>query len=301
LDRLEAMSVLIAAAETGSLSKASRKLGQPLATVSRKVADLESHLKASLLTRSAKGLELTDAGRSYVAAAKSILEQVSEAERAASGEYSEPKGQLTVTAPAMFGRLHVLPVVTEFLAAFPNVSVGLMLMDRIAHFQDDQVDIALRIGALPDSALIATRLGSIRRVMCASPTYLKAQGEPKTLGDLADHHVISFDSAPGPTNWTFCQNGKDTVAEIRPRLGVTTIEAAIDAGLAGAGLARVMSYQVAEHVGAGKLKVVLKDFEHPPAPVHLVHDKTGRLPVKLRAFLDFAIPRLRKRLNVIAL
>ena len=159
LDRLDAMSMLLSAVESGSLSKASRKLGLPLATVSRKVAELESHLNASLLIRSSRGLELTPAGRSYVTAARAILEQLTEAERAAAGEYMEPKGDLVVTAPTMFGRLHVLPVVTQFLAAYPDVAVGLALTDRVAHFLDDQVDVALRIGALPDSSLISTRLG----------------------------------------------------------------------------------------------------------------------------------------------
>src|ERR1700754_3311389 len=171
LDHLEAMSVLLAAVESGSLSKASRNLRLPLATVSRKVAELEAHLKATLLIRSAKGLELTPAGRSYVTAAKSILEQLTEAERTAAGEYTEPKGDLVVTAPVMFGRLHVLPVVTRFLEAFPEVSVGLVMTDRIAHFLEDQVDIALRIGPLPDSNLIATRVGAVRHVICASPDY----------------------------------------------------------------------------------------------------------------------------------
>jgi DNA-binding transcriptional LysR family regulator len=164
VDRLEAMSILLIAAECGSLSKASRRLRLPLTTVSRKVSDLESHLKADLLVRSSKGLELTQAGRSYVAAAKSILEQLDEAERAASGEYTEPKGDLVVTAPIMFGRLHLLPVVLMFLSAFPEVSVELMLTDRVTHFLDDQVDVALRIGDLPNSSLIATCLGTVRRV-----------------------------------------------------------------------------------------------------------------------------------------
>ena len=175
------MSVLLAAVESGSLSKASRKLRLPLATVSRKVAELEAHLNATLLIRSAKGLELTPAGRSYVTGAKAILEQLNEVERAASGEYTEPKGDLVVTAPIMFGRLHVLPVVTRFLEAFPDVAVKLMLTDRVTHFLDDQVDVALRIGDLPDSGLIATRLGTVRRVMCASPDYLAAHGVPTTL------------------------------------------------------------------------------------------------------------------------
>ena len=203
MDRLDAMSVLLAAVESGSLSKASRKLRQPLATVSRKVTELEAYLNATLLIRSAKGLELTPAGRSYVAGARTILEQLSEVERTAAGEYTEPKGDLVVTAPIMFGRLHVLPVVTRFLEAFPDVAVKLVLTDRVTHFLDDQVDVALRIGELPDSSLMATGLGTVRRVMCASPAYLTTRGIPETLEDLAGHSVISFDSVSSPSTWIF--------------------------------------------------------------------------------------------------
>jgi DNA-binding transcriptional LysR family regulator len=264
--------------------------------VSRKVAELESHLKATLLIRSAKGLELTPAGRSYVTAAKAILEQLSEAERAAAGEYTEPKGDLTVTAPTMFGRLHGLPVVTRFLSAFPDVAVQLLLTDRVAHFLDDQIDVALRIGELPDSALTATRLGTVRRLICASPEYLAANGAPVTPDDLAQHSVISFESVSSPTTWTFESNATVISASFRSRLSVNTIDAAIDAGLSGAGLIRTNSYQVVDHVRSGRLAIVLEKFEPAPRPVHLVYDKQGRLPLKLRAFVDFVVPRLRERL-----
>ena len=232
------MSVLLSAVESGSLSKASRKLGLPLATVSRKVAELEKHLNASLLIRSAKGLELTPAGRSYVTAARAILEELTEAERAAAGEYTKPKGDLAVTAPTMFGRLHVLPVVTRFLSAFPEVAVDLVLTDRIAHFVDDQIDVALRIGALPDSSLIATRLGAVRRVVCASPAYLAANGAPATPDDLARHSVISSESVSSPSSWTFNSGAAEKTASFRSRLSVNTVDAAIEAALAGAGLVR---------------------------------------------------------------
>lgn len=301
VDRLDAMSVLLSAVESGSLSKASRKLGLPLATVSRKVAELEDHLNASLLIRSAKGLELTPAGRSYVTAAKSILEQLTEAERAAAGEYTTPKGDLAVTAPVMFGRLHVLPVVTDFLAAYPEVAVGLVLTDRVAHFLDDQVDIALRIGALPDSLLIATRVGSVRRVVCASPAYLAANGIPSKPDDLAHHSLVSFESVASPSSWAFAVGGMETRVAFRSRLSVNTIDAAIEAGLSGAGLIRALSYQVVDFVRSNRMALVLEAFETPPRPVHLVYDKRNRLPLKLRAFVDFAVPRLRERLARAAL
>jgi DNA-binding transcriptional LysR family regulator len=272
MDRLDAMSVLLAAVESGSLSKASRNLRQPLATVSRKVSELETHLNATLLIRSARGLELTPAGRSYVTGAKAVLEQLSEVERAASGEYTEPKGDLVVSAPVMFGRLHVLPVVTRFLDAFPDVAVKLMLTDRVTHFLDDQIDVALRLGDLPDSGLIATRLGTVRRVMCASPDYLAARGVPTALEDLAHHAVISFDSVSVPTTWLFASGGAEVSANFRARLSVDTIDAAIDAGLAGTGLIRAVSYQVAHLVRVNRLAIVLEAFEPSPRPVHLVYD-----------------------------
>jgi DNA-binding transcriptional LysR family regulator len=297
VDRFDAMTVLLAAVESGSLTKASRKLGLPLATVSRKMTDLESHLKATVLIRSAKGLDLTPAGREYVVAAKAILEQVLEAERAIAGEYSEPKGDLVVTAPIMFGRLHVLPVILDFLTAYPDVSVGLELTDRVTHFPDDQVDVALRIGDLPDSDLIAIGLGSIRRIISASPAYLASRGVPETPNDLAHHDAISFENVSTASQWSFWTDGIESKVPIRSRLSVNTIDAAIDAGLSGAGLLRAMSYQIADHVFQKKLVPILQAFEPSARPVHVVYDKQNRLPLKLRAFIDFVIPRLRDRVK----
>jgi len=296
MDRLDAMQVMLTAVEYGSLSKASRKLGQPLATVSRKVSELESHLKADLLIRSSKGLELTPAGRTYVTSARTLLEQLDEVERAAAGEYTAPKGDLVVTAPTMFGRLHVLPVITAFLTTFPEVSVELMLTDRVAHFLDDHVDVALRIGELPDSSLIALRLGTVRRVTCASPMYLASRAAPAAPQDLADHDVVSFDSVSSLTTWRYWSGGNEVAVHLRSRLSVSTIDAAIDAGLAGAGVVRALSYQVANYVRNDQLRLLLEAYEPIPRPVHLVHAKQSRLPLKLRAFFDFVAPRLRDRL-----
>ena len=301
MDRLDAMQVMLTAVECGSLSKASRKLGQPLATVSRKVSELENHLKADLLIRSSKGLELTPAGRSYITAAKTLLEQLNEAERAAAGEYTEPKGDLIVTAPIMFGRLHVLPVVTTFLTAFPEISVELMLTDRVTHFLDDQVDVALRIGDLPDSSLIATHLGAVRRVTCASPAYLVTRTAPAVPQNLVGHDVISFESVSSPTTWHYWSGGNEIAVSLRSRLSVSTIDAAIDAGVAGAGVIRTMSYQVAGYVRDDLLRLLLEEFEPTPRPVHLVYDKRNRLPLKPRAFADFVVPRLRDHLTAAAL
>ena len=192
MDRLDAMSVLLAVVEAGSLSGAGRKLGLPLSTVSRKVGDLETHLGARLLVRSNRKVSLTDAGRSYTAASKRILAEVSDAERAAAGEYSSVRGELVITAPVVFGRLHVLPVVAAFLQANPEITIRLVLADRIVHLVEDHVDLALRIGTLPDSSLSAVRLGAIRRVVCASPGYLSRRGRPMVPEDLAQHDCVTF-------------------------------------------------------------------------------------------------------------
>ncbi len=292
MDRLKAMTVLTAAVEAGSLSAAGRRLGMPLATVSRTISELEVHLKTRLLNRTTRSLGLTEAGTAYVAASRRILEQVGEAERAAAGEYSQPRGELMIPAPMLFGRLHVLPVMTHFLQSFPQIDARLLLMDRVAHLMDDHLDVAFRIGALPDSGMVATRLGSVRHVVCASPTYWKTHGMPKTPSALAEHDCISFEALDAPQRWNF-PGGAMTV---HARLSVNTAEAALDAALAGLGVTRLLSYQAQEAVEAGRLKIALAAFEPAPMPVHMLHGGQGLLPLKLRTFLDFAAPRLKTRL-----
>ena len=296
MDRLESMSILVATVEAGSFSSAGRRLNLPLTTVSRKVAELEAHLGSRLLNRSTRRLALTEAGRAYFAACKRILEQVEDAERAVGGEYQAPKGELTVTAPIVFGRLHVLPVATAFLQAYPEVNLRLQLADRLVHLLDDGVDLAVRIGHLPESTLIAMRLGVIRRVVCASPAYLAARGAPAEPLDLIGHDCIAFDRTTAPIVWSFMVDGSAVEVPVRSRLVVTTAEAAIDAAIDGVGLTRVLSYQVATAVAAGKLVVLLQEYEVPPSPVSLVYRGQARLPLKSRAFLDFAAPRLRQRI-----
>jgi DNA-binding transcriptional LysR family regulator len=297
MDRLEAMSILLAVVAAGSLSAAARGLGTPLATVSRKVSELERHLGTRLLNRSSRRIALTEAGRSYVAACKCILEEVEEAERSASGEYSAPKGDLIITAPIVFGRVHVLPIVVEFLAAYPEIDVRIMLADRVANILEEDVDLAIRIGDLPDSSLVAARVGSIRRVICGSPAYFAERGVPRSPGELGTHHCITFEGLMSPRAWTFTIGKSDVSVPIRSRLIVNTAEAAIDAATGGLGITRVLSYQIANAIRAGTLAVALQEFEPTPWPVSLVYAGQGLLPLKLRAFLDFAAPRLKARLS----
>jgi DNA-binding transcriptional LysR family regulator len=293
MDRFDAMSVLLAVADAGSLSAGARRLGMPLATVSRKVSELEAHLQTRLLNRGSRRLELTDAGQSYVAACRRILEDVVEAERTASGEYRAPRGELVITAPVVFGRLHVLPIVGAFLKAYPDIDVRMTFADRVVNLLEEHVDVALRIGELPDSSLVATRVGSTRRVICASPDYLSARGTPETPNDLASHDCITFEGLMSPRAWTFRTGASEQSVAIHSRLVVNTAEAAIDMAVAGIGLTRVLSYQIAAALEERKLAVVLEAFEPAPAPISLVYGSNGLLPLKLRAFLDFATPRLR--------
>jgi DNA-binding transcriptional LysR family regulator len=297
MDRLEAMSILLAVVDAGSLSAAARRLGTPLATVSRKVSELETHLGTRLLNRSSRRIALTDAGRSYVEACKRILEDVEEAERSASGEYSAPRGELIITAPIVFGRVHVLPIVIEFLAAYREIDVRIMLADRVANLLEDDVDLAVRIGELPDSSLVAARVGSIRRVICGSPGYFAERGMPTTPGELGTHDCITFEGLLSPRAWTFARDKSEVSVAIHSRLIVNTAEAAIDAAIAGVGVTRVLSYQIANAIRAGTLAIALQEFEPAPWPISLVYAGQGLLPLKLRAFLDFAAPRLKARLS----
>jgi len=295
MDRLEAMSIVLAVAEAGSLSAAARRLNTPPATASRKITELEEHLRAKLFDRSARKLMLTDSGLSYVAALKRILADLSEADRAAAGEYTKPTGELIVTAPVL-GRLHLIPILAEFLRAYPDIDIRLVLVDRILSLPEDHVDVALRVGTLPDSRLVAQRLGTVRRVVCASPADLEAHGTPKTPDDLAAHDCIIYDGFLGQDVWKFVRDGAEVAITVQPRLIVSTLEAAYDAARAGIGLTQAFSYHVAAAVGAGTLTTVLDEFQLPTQPVSIVYAAGRFLPIKLRAFLDFAVPRLRARL-----
>jgi DNA-binding transcriptional LysR family regulator len=296
MDRIESMSVIVTIAEAGSLSAASRKLRMPVPTVSRKLSELEGRLKTQLFQRTSRQVSLTDAGRSYVEACKRIIEQVDDAEREASGEYRTPTGDLTVTSPWGLGHLHLLPLSCEFLNVYPDIALRLLLSDRVLNPVENKIDVAIRIGPLADSSMIATRIGSVRVVACASPEYLAARGRPESPGDLSNHDCITVDETGVPRSWNFAQGGGEFAAPIRTRLTVNTSEAAVEAAIEGAGIARVMSYKMEAARRTGRLAIILTDFEKEPLPVHIVYTERKPTPLKLRVFLNWLTPRLKARL-----
>jgi len=296
MDRFESMSTFVAVVEAGGFSAAARKLGMPLATVSRKVAELEEQLKARLLVRSTRSISLTDAGRDYFESCRRLLEDLAEAERLASGEYQAPKGTLAVSAPVVFGRTYLAPIVVEFLQAYPDVDVDLRLGAGGDNLIEQQIDLAVRIGVLPDSSLMAVRVGEIRHVVCASPAYLKRRGVPKHPGDLIAHDCVTLAPNEVGTEWIFSNDKGADKYPVRSRLTVTTAETAADAAVAGVGITHLFCYQVSKPIAEGKLKLLIRDFEPPPFPVHLVYASGRRMPQKLRAFIDFVSPRLKNKL-----
>jgi DNA-binding transcriptional LysR family regulator len=295
MDRTDAIAVFIAVADHGSFAAAARRLGRSPASVTRAVADLEARLGVRLLTRTTRAVSTTEAGQRFLGGAKRVLADLDEIERAAAGQGTAPRGELRLTAPILFGRLHVLPIVTEFLDRFPEVQAALALVDRPVDLVEEGLDVAVRIGALGESSAVATRVGALRRIVVASPDYLARRGTPQRPADLTDHDVVAFSGIAGVEYWVFREAAGDVNVAIRPRLVVSTAEAAIDAARAGFGLTRVLSYQAAGDVARGSLLRVLPGYEGDEVPIHLVYPGGRHPPPKLRAFLDFTTPRLRRR------
>ena len=281
----------------GSFSAASRKLGVPLATVSRKVSDLEEYLGVKLLERSTRHLELTDSGRTYLASCESILEEVSEAEQLVMGEHKAPKGKMLITAPVVFGRYYVLPLVSEFLKAYPEIKIQLVLTDNVLNMMEEGVDLSVRIGHLPDSSLIASKVGETSFVTCASKEYLAAYGTPKTPKDLKEHECISIESV-GPTHvWKYQDGQKKITVPINSKLVVSNVESGVDAAISGLGITRAYCYQVKSYVRQKNLKLILKSYDSEAVPINFLYLGSRQTPQKLRSFLEFAVPKLKKKLN----
>jgi DNA-binding transcriptional LysR family regulator len=272
----------------------------PLPTVSRKVSELEAHLGTQLVIRTSRKLVLTDAGVGFVAATRRVLTDLDEAERAAAGEYRAPSGELLVTASLRFGKMYLTPVVLDFLAAYPKVDVRVIAADYVVDLIENHVDVAVRIGRLPDSGLVARRLGDTNWAICASPAYLGRRGVPRSPEDLADHDCIAFEGLQPARSWPFGSGETERSVAIRPRFAGNTADAVIAAAVAGVGIARLLTYQAAEAVRDGQLVTILRTDAPPPMPVHLVHAAASLMPLKLRVFLDFVAPRLNSALRMAA-
>jgi len=300
MDKLESIRVFVAVARAGGFSAAARTLGVPLATVSRKVAELEESLAVRLFERSTRQVVLSETARDYFAACQRLLADLQDADDGVTGEHRAPKGELTVTAPTGFGRQHLEPVLIEFMRQYPDITVRLTLVDRLVNLLDEHVDVAVRINNLPDSSLVARRVGEIRMVVCGGPGYLRDHGVPRHPAELNDHSCILWASLGPLKTWMFSDGGVDAMFPIRVRLTATLPDTVLAAAVADLGLAQVTSYQAEAVVRAGQLVPVLRDFEAAPTAVSLVHPSNRHTPLKLRAFLDFAAPRLAERLDAIA-
>ena len=292
MDRLQALKVFVAVAETQSFSAGARAVGLSGPSATRAVNELEEALGARLFTRTTRRVRLTDVGHGFAEEVRDILAQLQSAESAVSGAAATPAGQVRITGPQEFGRIYIAPLVAEFLEAYPQVSAELLLVDRNVNLVEEGYDVALRIGELPSSGLSAVRVGAVRRVLCGAPAYLARFGRPAEPADLNRGHRIIVTGA-AVREWRFGPD-RQTVVRIQPRLTVNSVAASIEIARQGWGLCRVLSYQVADDLGAGTLELLLEEHEPAPAPVHLVYPQGRKSPAKLRAFIEFARDRLRR-------
>ena len=286
MDRIDAMQAFVAVADLHGFAPAARKLGLSPSGVTRMIAALEDRLGARLLQRTTRRVALTDVGARYLERARRILADVEEAEGAAEGERTQPSGRLVVSAPVGFGRLHVSPVMSAYLKRYPEVAGELRLEDRVINLVEDGVDLAVRIGHLPDSTLVARQVGEMRRIVVAAPGYLKRHGEPKTPAAIASHQTIQFGATAAPPDWRFVDGGREIRVMPAPRFLTNSADAAIQYAEAGGGLTRVLFYQAADALRRGRLKIVLQKFEQPPLPIHLVYPTSRLLSAKVRTFID---------------
>jgi DNA-binding transcriptional LysR family regulator len=289
MDRLDAMQAFVAVADLRGFAPAARKLGLSPSAVTRMIAALEDRLGARLLQRTTRQVALTDVGARYLERIRRILADVEEAETSAEGERTRPSGRLVVSAPVGFGRLHVSPVMSAYLKRYPEVSGELRLADRMINLVEDGVDLAVRIGHLADSSLVARHVGEMRRIVVASKAYLKQHGEPDTPQAIASHQTIQFGAMAAAPAWHFVEDGREVSVTCSPRLTTNSADAAIQYAAEGGGLTRVLAYQAAEAIKAGRLRIVLQKFEQPPLPIHIVYPTSRLLSAKVRAFIDLVV------------
>jgi DNA-binding transcriptional LysR family regulator len=298
MDRVTAMRMFVAVADRGGFAAAARGLRVSAPTVTRAIAALERRIGAPLLTRTTRVVRLTEAGAGYAADCRRLLVELEDAERAASGGHGEARGEVVLTAPVMFGRIHVTPVLVAFLAAYPAISVRAVFTDRVVDLGDEGIHAAVRIAELdPASWLHARQVGVVRRVLCASPAFLRRHGTPRTIDDVERIPAVAFASdAVAPVSYRVVVDGAPRVVRPPVRLVVNSSDAALEAALAGHGTLVALSYQVARPLRAGRLRRILRELEPPPIPVHVVHRDGRRAPARVRALVDFLAPRIARRL-----
>ena len=293
MDRLQAMTTFVAVVDSGGFASAARKLSLSPPVVTRAVAELEERLGLRLLTRTTRVVRVTDAGARFADDCRRILGDIEEAETAATGTNAAPRGTLTLTAPVLFGHLYVTPILVDYLQRFPEVDAQCLFLDRVVNVVEEGIDVAVRIGELPDSSLQATRVGRVRRVLVASPAYLQADGVPQRPEALAEHCIVSASAVTPVPEWRFNDAGKPLLQRLHARMRTTSNDSAIAAAVAGLGITRLLSYQVAAHLKTGALQIVLEDFEAAALPVHVVHHEGRRATQKVRSFIDLAVQTLR--------
>jgi DNA-binding transcriptional LysR family regulator len=299
MDRFTEMQVFVAVAESEGFAAGARKLKISPPAATRAVADLEHRLGVKLFNRTTRYVRATDAGQRYLDDAKRILAQVAEADEAAVGINAAPRGHLVITAPVLFGRMYVMPGVVDYLQKYPETEISAMFVDRVVNMLEEGVDVAMRIGELSDSSFKALKVGNVRRVVCASPEYIKKHGLPQHPDELAQHQIVVASNLGPNVEWRFHDKNQTKIVRVKPRLTVTSNDAAIEAAVEGLGITRLISYQVAPELASGRLKIILSEFESPPLPVHILHREGRNASVKIRAFIDLMAERLRadKSLN----
>ena len=289
MDRIDAMQAFAAVADLGGFAPAARKLGLSPSGITRLIAALEDRLGARLLQRTTRSVTLTDVGARYLERVRRILADVEEAEGSAEGERTSPSGRLAVSAPIGFGRLHVSPIMSAYLKRYPAVTGELRLSDRIINLVEDGVDLAVRIGHLADSSLVARRVGEMRRIVVASRGYLRRRGEPDRPEAIAAHETIQFGAPTAPPDWRFVEDGREIRIACKPRLLTNSADAAIQYAEQDGGLTQVLAYQASAAIKAGRLQIVLEKFEQPTLPIHLVYPTSRLLSAKVRTFIDLVI------------
>jgi DNA-binding transcriptional LysR family regulator len=293
MDRLTEMQVFVAVAELEGFAAGARRLNMSAPAVTRTVAQLEARLGVKLLQRTTRFVRPTEAGLRYLDDARRVIAAADEADEAAIGINAQPRGHLTITAPVLFGRLYVMPSIVDYLQRYPETEITAMFVDRVVNMLEEGVDVALRIGPLADSSYKALQVGSVRRLLCAAPSYIAEHGLPAHPDELPGHAIIVASNLGPKVEWRFTRAGEAYAVRIKPRLSVTSNDSAIDAAVRGLGITRLMSYQIAQEIEQGRLQIILQEFEAPPMPIHILHREGRDASAKIRSFIDLLAQQLR--------